>query len=188
MPSKVPIRALCVAMSLTIAGAGGAMAAPSDFFFSFDEESFDNSKRVKRLYERLKGDADEHCAQLEAADERADCRGSILNRVVTGLDEDRLTNHHEEVTGEPLAPLADARHFLFYFEERSLDSISGTTRLYKRLQSEGGAFCASSETDEERASCLESLSERVVAGIDDSGLDRCHERESRKGAVYITDQ
>ncbi len=171
-----------IAISAVCLAVGGALAQSPDFFFNYEAESLNSPSEAKRLYKRLQREAADACSPMEES-ARAACESEVVARVMTGIDSDRLRRVHDGESGGDVSP--SGQQFYFVFDDQELDSLGGTRRLYERLQEEAAIACAESGAGAD-AECDAALVDRVIAGVDESRLNRRHE-EVRGRSVYITD-
>ncbi len=76
-------------------------------------------------------------------------------------------------------PASAETDFFFHYTDTELSSFIATKRLYRRLQHEASQICE--ETGRREAAqdaCVNDLIGRVVAGINDKGLTKYHEKRA----------
>ncbi len=179
------IKTFLAGAAISAITASAAFAAPPPFVFHYDQETLDSSQGIKRIYKRIGEEAEERCAGEEMSDA---CRRMTIAQTVENLDDKSLTDLHEKETAGEATVETPESVFTFNFTDQDLDTVGGTRRFYERLQTEIGVFCQWREVEEGVGECREMLLDMVVEGVDERGLDRRHEKEKRKGSVFIVDQ
>ena len=68
------------------------------FFFNYDDDSLDSVNGTRRMYDRLRSEASAFCENTANVDVEI-CKSELVDRVVAGIDENKLDLRHRRERG-----------------------------------------------------------------------------------------
>jgi len=95
---KVFARTIAAAAALSAFCAAPALAQPETFVFRVAETQLTSQADAERAYQRLDAEAVRYCEALDlgTSSQRTECRLDVVENVVQGVGDERLTAIHRD--------------------------------------------------------------------------------------------